>query len=385
MANFDTPLPLIHPSVVAAIEASRSGDLLGLHALVDWRLSRAGGMVAAVAGIPAVMADKIPELLASALPELDETMIPTRDNRHFIVRPLAAVLAMPLSVGPASPEASAEFFNALRLPDELPHGPTPEQLERLAELGRQAAAVEEVYGLNFGSGELPVGVTLDGLLVVPTLENDDGASTDYLFTTAAPSGFDLETGLPRGGVGDNVLEARSQAEAEVYLSLSACPTCGGAESSWHALPAWTAVDGRTVRPFTGTCSRCGRERESAFCGPGLLESSQPPERFTGFGGPEQSSLVDAGAWLWVAERSMEDVEESSLQSDSDSDALAVAVAAVDEVLKFVPEGSDHVPDEAFWTDHGRTVRAGDPERFTVGWLLEVRATLTGFGELESGS
>jgi hypothetical protein len=38
MTNPDTSALPVHPAVTAAVDAARSGDLLGLHALVDWRL-----------------------------------------------------------------------------------------------------------------------------------------------------------------------------------------------------------------------------------------------------------------------------------------------------------------------------------------------------------
>jgi hypothetical protein len=297
MTNPDVPRPPVHPAVTAAVDAARAGDLLGLHSLVDWRLSNAGRMVAAAAGIPSAMVGRIPDLLDSGLRELDESMRPTRDNRHFLVRPLAAVLAKASSVRPASPDERAALFGALRLPERLPEGPTAEQLERLVELRYRAAVVDEVYVAESVLGDLPVGVTPGGLLVVPTLEGDEAAALEYLYTVAAPSGFDLETGLPRD----------------------------------------LADPGR---------------------------------------------LLDAGEWFSAAEELFLEAEQAA--EPQASEALARSVAALDEVLKLVPEGAARVPDEAFWTDGGRRVRDADPARFTVDALLEMRAALTGPGRTESG-
>jgi hypothetical protein len=121
--------------------------------------------------------------------------------------------------------------------------------------------------------------------------------------------------------------------------------------------------------FAGTCPNCGWERECAFRG---LPANPQPLRFAGFGGPEPSKLLDAGEWLAVA-------QDSELDEGSPApicNPLEVAVAAVDEILKFIPEGSDSVPDEAFWTERGRAVRAAEPECFTIHWLMTVRVSLS---------
>jgi hypothetical protein len=45
---------------------------------------------------------------------------------------------------------------------------------------------------------------------------------------------------------------------------------------------------------------------------------------------------------------------------------------VDEVLKFLPDGADGLPDSAFWTERGETVRMLDPSRFEPCRLVALR-------------
>jgi hypothetical protein len=91
-------------------------------------------------------------------------------------------------------------------------------------------------------------------------------------------------------------------------------------------------------------------------------------------GDGPSRLVDAGQWL-LASRELAEDARVLMGSDDPSaayDRLRAAAAAVDEILKFVPPGADAVPDEAFWTDDGMTVRAGLPDWFERDRLVVLR-------------
>ncbi|MBX6722255.1 MAG: hypothetical protein IRY92_03305 [Dactylosporangium sp.] len=44
------------------------------------------------------------------------------------------------------------------------------------------------------------------------------------------------------------------------------------------------------------------------------------------------------------------------------------MAVLGEVLKFIPEGVDAVPESAFWTPHGRAAYEENPRRFERGYL-----------------
>jgi hypothetical protein len=51
------------------------------------------------------------------------------------------------------------------------------------------------------------------------------------------------------------------------------------------------------------------------------------------------------------------------------------VAAFEEVVKFIPDGADEVPVDAFRTDEGRDALRQWPSRFTRQWLTEAVAAL----------
>ncbi len=159
--------------------------------------------------------------------------------------------------------------------------------------------------------------------------------------------------------------ARTRDEALLYLDLTPC-ACGSVETPWES--GVVEVAERLAVVYAGDCADCGAEREHLF---GLPERETAPAGWPTFGGPEPSRLIDAGEWLWVADHVASSVPPGP---EEGARALAMARAAVEEVLKFVPHGGDRVPDQAFWTDRGRRVRAAEPGRFRVERLLVVRDT-----------
>ncbi|MDF2706786.1 hypothetical protein AB0C18_08875 [Nonomuraea muscovyensis] len=157
--------------------------------------------------------------------------------------------------------------------------------------------------------------------------------------------------------------ARTRDEALLYLDLTPC-ACGSVETPWES--GVVGVAEQLAVAYAGTCADCGAGREYVF---GLPERETAPKGWPTFGGPEPSQLIDAGEWLWVA-----DQWASSVPPDPEEGAraLAMARAAVEEVLKFVPDGADRVPDQAFWADRGLRVYTAEPGRFRVERLLVVK-------------
>ncbi|SDQ42500.1 hypothetical protein [Thermostaphylospora chromogena] len=155
--------------------------------------------------------------------------------------------------------------------------------------------------------------------------------------------------------------ARTRDEALLYLDLHPC-ACGSAETDWDNSLA--TVDGVMVSRYAGVCGGCGAQREYLFA---LPERETPVAGFPTFGGEEPSRLLDAGEWLWVADRVA-----SNVPRGEERQALSVARAAVDEVIKFIEPGGKRVPDDAFWTERGRAVRDAEPGRFDLERLLVVR-------------
>jgi hypothetical protein len=161
--------------------------------------------------------------------------------------------------------------------------------------------------------------------------------------------------------------ARTRDEAQLYLDLHPCERCGSDDVAWES--ALVSVDGALARSYFGRCPGCGAEREFVF----RLPDVRTPKNATDlvfFGGPEPSELLDPGEWLWVADLTAANVPvDDGLAARR---ALATAAAAMDEVLKFVPPGADHVPVTAFRSERGQRLRDQEPGRFRRERLTIVR-------------
>jgi len=182
-------------------------------------------------------------------------------------------------------------------------------------------------------------------------------------TAAAP--------VPRDPPGAGTVPlARTRDEALVYLDLNPCEQCGRADLAWDS--ALVSAAGEPARGYFGDCPGCGTRREFVFRLP-ARPSLAPPGTGPGgpwFGGPEPSELIDAGQWLWVADRVAGRVPVGDPAAARR--ALGLAAAALDEVLKFLPAGADRAPAGAFWSPAGRRVRAQSPGRFDRDRLQVIR-------------
>jgi hypothetical protein len=161
--------------------------------------------------------------------------------------------------------------------------------------------------------------------------------------------------------------ARTRDEALLYLELHPCEDCGAAETDWQ-YGLTEDDDGGLAGSYAAACPGCGAEREYLF---GLPEREAAGD-WPNFGGPEPSEVVDAGQWLEIADLNAGAVPENDTAAANR--ALSVARAAVEEVIKFVPEGRTEVPEDAFWTDASRRVRDSEPGRFRLDRLMMVRDT-----------
>jgi hypothetical protein len=164
--------------------------------------------------------------------------------------------------------------------------------------------------------------------------------------------------------------ARTNAEAHLYMDLRPCDACGHRGFSGDS--AMVFVDGELCSRYAGACPRCGTERAFTFRVP--EEIRLPLERDVVFGGPEPSELLDPGEWLTVADL-------AAGRPDPDDDDLALAAAAIDEVLKFLPEGAEEVPLEALRTEDGREVYEREPGRFRK---VRLEAVATTYRDLVAG-
>lgn len=164
--------------------------------------------------------------------------------------------------------------------------------------------------------------------------------------------------------------SRSTEESHLYMQLHPCD-CGEADFEWRHRQHELAECGLVAR-YRGECGRCGRERRFAFA---LAPEPSPPP--PAFGGRRPSQIIDPGDFLRVSRLAAATVAADPTQLSDDEfhparDSLAVAVAALDEVLKFIPDRADAVPAEAFRSEAGQREYRADPQQFTRSRLGAVR-------------
>ncbi|MFG2062018.1 hypothetical protein ACGFIK_11430 [Micromonospora sp. NPDC048871] len=162
--------------------------------------------------------------------------------------------------------------------------------------------------------------------------------------------------------------SRANAEAHLYMDLHAC-SCGSTRFPRHSSVVVLA-DGDLASRYTGACEGCGEEREFVFRLP-----ATPTDAGGGFryGGDEPSQLLDPGEWLLVADAYAASVpaETTGEAAQRARAALTRAVAALDEVVKFAPDGAE-IPGAAFVSDRGRQLHQREPGRFRRERLAAVR-------------
>lgn len=169
------------------------------------------------------------------------------------------------------------------------------------------------------------------------------------------------------------LLARSAHEAHLYMDMHSCE-CGevrfGRSSTVVTLP-----DGAVASRYSGSCGRCGGPREFVFRLPAEPLSNEGGELRYGGTGPSQ--LLDAGEWLWVADRYARAVPADPhrlppAERRRAQGRLEAAAAAIDEVLKFVPPEEPAVPPASVWSERGGALYAREPGRFRASRLAAVR-------------
>jgi len=187
-----------------------------------------------------------------------------------------------------------------------------------------------------------------------------------LFTLWA---FDAAGLLPeRVDTGDTMLAPRSHAEAHLYVELHPCD-CGTATLA--AQNRTITRDDGLLCVYEGGCGSCGKARRFEFV---LDEPLSPSSGPLVYGGEEPSTIIDAGQFLWLAERYAKPIPADvaalvDSERPSARQALEVAVAALTEVVKFIPPDANTVPSGAYFTEHGRTIRDRQPDRFQRDWLI----------------
>jgi hypothetical protein len=155
-------------------------------------------------------------------------------------------------------------------------------------------------------------------------------------------------------------EARSITEARLYMEHEPCPACG---HRGFGHPSKIVARGdRLAAAASGYCPGCGTQRTFEL----VLADERVPEGAWGNQAP--STLIDAGEWLEIADDfgARVPAEIGTLDRGARDLArtdLARGIAAVEEVLKFFPEGADELPRTSFFTRRGLERYLAAPARF----------------------
>jgi hypothetical protein len=164
-----------------------------------------------------------------------------------------------------------------------------------------------------------------------------------------------------------MLIARSMQEAHLYMDLHPC-VCGA--ESFERSHRLEQRDGAMIAVYEGVCPQCGRTRTFEF-----RMSDELPPAPPAFGGPEPSRIIDPGEFMWISDEVGTDAGLRALNTPPAEQrrhraGVAYALAALEEVLKFLPEGVDRIPEELFTSERGREVYRKNPSRFGREWLLD---------------
>lgn len=167
-----------------------------------------------------------------------------------------------------------------------------------------------------------------------------------------------------------MLEARSNAEAHLYMDLHPCP-CG--ETNFDRSSTLVEHHGDLISIYEGRCKGCEAMRRFEIKMPDELP---PFGDGVVYGGPEPSMIIDPGQFLWVSDQHARRAPKSlSGLDDRDKRAarrnMQIAIAALEEVLKFIPDGDDRVPAAAFHSALGRKIYNQEPGRPTRARLEAV--------------
>ena len=161
------------------------------------------------------------------------------------------------------------------------------------------------------------------------------------------------------------------------MDLHPCPSCGNA--AFDRQNRVVSKDGELVSVYEGECSGCGGGRKFEFV---LPDAIVPPTRPMSYGGDDASQVLDPGEFLHVSDLYAVRIPASPEEVSPEHRAgarlgLETAIAALREVLKFVPGGTDAVPESAFTSELGRSVYAKEPGRFRKLRLEAVLGAYTG--------
>lgn len=178
-----------------------------------------------------------------------------------------------------------------------------------------------------------------------------------------------------------MLEARSNAEAHLYMDLHPC-SCG--ESRFDRGSTLVEHNGDLISIYEGACAGCHAVRRFEIKMPDDMPAHGG--RIT-YGADEPSTIIDPGQFLAVSDdhakrapASLDGLDDH--QQRAAERCMQIAAAALEEVIKFIPPGADRVPEAAFESAQGRQVyerEPGRPSRLRLQAVLDVYYdTLAGY-------
>jgi len=189
-----------------------------------------------------------------------------------------------------------------------------------------------------------------------------------------------------------MLTARTLAEAQTYFALMRVTGTGAPDLSESTLAGTTRVEGEQAWTLTyGTEAEGQLQVEVPY-------GSEDVARRTGVVfGLGVSPLVDAGQWTMIAgvyarrafdrDFSLADGVGTAHERELVELDWEYAAEAQGEAVKFLPDGADALPGEAFWSDLGERLLAEHPENFTRQKLVDdyeyYRGTLEDFRVLHA--
>ena len=162
----------------------------------------------------------------------------------------------------------------------------------------------------------------------------------------------------------------------MFMALHPCEKCG--DESFAPLVRQVVEDGVLVTRYTGQCDTCRTVRDFRFRVDDEWSDEEPR-----FGKDDPSELIDAGQWLRAADQILADTP-SNILGVSEAEwaerhyMFTAAAECVGEVVKFIPDGADAVPPQAFWTDSGREMRDRVTDRFERDKLEQLATKLRYF-------
>lgn len=174
---------------------------------------------------------------------------------------------------------------------------------------------------------------------------------------------------------DALLPAHSVAEAQLYLTVSACRVCGkGALKRGDARPDITPE--RVHMFFPTTCTACGMEAECGFrIEPGPIADGHDQFANQINSSYQPSRIIDLVQWLTLFRL----ITEAASREQDRASARRLGYEAAEclaEALKFyTDEDNELPPPDACFTNNSRRVLRDHPEKFARSRLLGMRAKL----------